>query len=335
MPEMDGYELLRNVRTAHPNITRIVLSGYAEEKLIFKVINTNLAKTFLSKPWKENDLLTAIKEIISVNEKLNNEQIKTILNSSNILTTIPELFYEINKLIEDENSDMDDIIRVISTDPVIAARILKTVNSSFFGVKTGSLKTAILNMGLLNIKTIIATTEIFSINEGYYEDLIWKHSSLTNILTIKLYEYLYKKRIPEIYSTVGLLHDIGKVAFFKLDGTKYKGVLKLKETHSDISLEVSEKNSFGFTHTEIGSILLSFWDMPSSIIEVALYHHTPELCSEQFKGIINIVNIAGFYSWQILNKNFSSELQEEIYEYFNVKKSDVDSFIQNINIEVS
>ncbi len=334
MPNMDGSELLKRVKGLYPDVVKVVLSGYADQKLIFKLINSNLAKAFINKPWKENELTETIHDIIEINEKLNNVDIKEMINSSNKLPTLSTIHTEISLLIEDESSEVDDIIKLINTDQVIASKILRVVNSAFYGVKTASIKTAVLNLGLTNLKAIIITSQVFDLGNDFYENLLWKHSSLTNKLTISIYEYIYKKKIPDIYATAGLLHDIGKVVLFKIFEGKYNKALLIKEDNPEIILSISEKNTFNFSHEEIGSILLNYWDLPAPIVEVALNHHNPEKSSKQFKDIVCVVHLADYYSWKNINSNFMTEVKEEAFNYLGVTENEINEFLKNKIFEV-
>ncbi|MBC8061312.1 MAG: HDOD domain-containing protein [Clostridiaceae bacterium] len=328
MPNMDGSELLKRVKYLYPNVVKVVLSGYVDQKIIFKLINSNLSKAFINKPWRENELIDTIHDIIEINEKLNNVDIIGIINSSNKLPTLPVMYNQISNLIEDEKSEVDDIIKLINTDQVIASKILRVVNSAFYGVKTASIKAAILNLGLANLKSIIITSQVFSLRDGFYENLLWKHSSLTNNLTIDIYEYIYKRKIPDIYATAGLLHDIGKVLLFNIFEGKYNKVLLMKEDNSDIVLSISERNVFNFNHEEIGSILLNYWDLPSSIVEVALNHHNPGKSSKQFKDIVCVVHLADYFCWKKLNTKFVTEVREEAFKYLGITENELAEFLK-------
>ena len=330
MPQMDGHELLKKVKYLYPTIIRVVLSGYTEQKLAFKIINTNLAKTFLNKPWKENELIETIESIISIHEKLNDDYIKKVLDSPNSIPTLPTIFSQISALIENDKSNIDDVIALINTDPVIASKIIKVVNSAFYGIKTASVKTAVLNLGLDNLKAVIITTEVFNPGDNYYEDLIWKHSSLTNKISIFIYEYIYKNKIPDIYSTAGLLHDLGRVVFFKLFKEDYEKVLKIKEEKSELILSVYEKNIFNFTHEELGASILDYWELPAPIVEVALNHHDLQKSSNQFKDIVYVVHLADYFSWLKINPKFLPEIKEEVFDYLGVNKLEIEELIRDI-----
>jgi HD-like signal output (HDOD) protein len=307
----------------------VALSGYADQKLIFKIINTNLAKAFLNKPWKENELNTTVRDIIQINERLNNDYVKNIIHSSNKLPTLPEIFKQINDLIEDDTSDLEVIVELINTDQVSASKILKVVNSAIYGVNTGSVKTAVLSLGLVNLKAIIATSELLVNGENHYENLLWEHSSMTNNMTMIIYEYIFKNEIPDIYSTTGLLHDFGKVVLYKIFEKKYERVLRMKEENPEFSLSMWEKNLFNFTHQELGASILNYWELPEPIVEVALNHHDPNLSSVKYKDIVSIVHIADCYSWQIIHNKFGAELKEEVFNYLKVTKEEIEKLLRD------
>lgn len=327
MPEMNGYDLLKRIKCINPDIIKIVLSGYADEKIIFKAVNNDIAKICISKPWENEDLIIKIRDIFETYDKLNNNNIKKLLASSNKLPTIPKLFSKINELIEDDNSKIEDIINLINKDQTTASKILKTANSSFYGIKTGSIKTAVMNLGLLNLKSIIVSNELFGLEDGYYKNLLWEHSNLTNILSTEFYQKVYKKKIPDQYSTAGLLHDIGKVILLKLFDEKYENLLKLKDKNVDMSLQIEEKNTFEFTHEELGSFILNWWQLPYPIVEVAINHSHPFNSNKLYRDIVCIVHLADYYSWKVLYKSFMPKVDNEVYKYLNISKQDCEDII--------
>lgn len=331
LPGMDGIAFLKKVKSLYPGIIKLVSSKVINEKLINRIVNSNLAKAFLSKPWEENELITTIKDLIEINKKINNEYIKNIIYSSNKLPTLPVIYSEINKLIEDDRSDIEDIINLINTDQVTAARVLRVVNSSFYGIKTGSVKTAILNLGLLSLKSVIITSEIFKTEECAYVDLLWKHSCLTNIMTIILYEYVYKKPIPDMYYSAGLLHDLGKVVLYKIFELKYEKTINLKAENPEISLSACERNVFNFDHEELGATILSNWELPSSIVEISLNHHCPEKGTKQHRDILSIVHIADYYSWKQIDERYLPQLKVQAFDYLGVEQKDIAELLKDVN----
>lgn len=321
MPEMDGYELLKRVKYIYPNIIRIVLSGYVHKALMFKCINENIARIYINKPWVKEDLINKIRDILDTSDKLNDSNLKDILESTNKLPTIPTLFAKINKLIEDDNSSIDEIVTLINKDQTIATKILKTINSAFYGIKTGSVKTAVVNLGLINLKSLIAYVDIFDFdNDSEYKSLLWEHSNLVNTLTVEFYEKINKKKIPEQYSSAGLLHDIGKVILLKMFKEEYESILKMKDENNKVDISICEKNIFHFTHEEVGSYILNLWQLPYPIVEVSLKHSNPLTASNSNKNIACIVNLADYYSWKILHPQFMTNVSNEVYKYLGITK---------------
>jgi HD-like signal output (HDOD) protein/ActR/RegA family two-component response regulator len=333
LSKFDGVTFLKKAKSLYPGVIKIVSSEIVNENFINRMIDSNLAKAFLSKPWKENELINTIKDLIEIDKIINNEYINNIIYSSNKLPTLPAIYTEISKLIEDEKSDIEDIIDLINTDQVTAARILKVVNSSFYGIKTGAIKTAILNLGLISLKSVIISSEIFKVEGSEYIDLLWKHSCLTNIFTIFLYEYIYKKPIPDMYYSAGLLHDLGKVVLYKIFELKYEKIINFKAENPEISLSVYEKNMFNFNHGELGATMLSHWELPSSIVETTLKHHCPEEGTKQHKGILSIVHIADYYSWRQLDYKYLPELKQEAFDYLGVKQDDISELLISVLLD--
>ncbi|MBC8059369.1 MAG: HDOD domain-containing protein, partial [Clostridiaceae bacterium] len=175
------------------------------------------------------------------------------------------------------------------------------------------------------------TSEIFKV-EGYeYVELLWKHSCLTNIMTILLFEYIYKKQIPDRYYSAGLLHDLGKVVFYKMFEFKYEKLISLKVQNAETSLSACERNVFNFTHEELGATILSHWELPSAIVEVALYHHCPEKGTKHHRDILSIVHLADYYSWKQLDDKYLPELKQQTFEYLGVEQKDIEELLKDIN----
>jgi len=332
MPQMNGYELLKKVKHLYPDIIRIVLSGYTDNSSMIRCVSENIAQLYVNKPWDKEEFIDIINKLFDTSDKLNHETFKKLVENTDKLPTIPTLFFQINKLMEDDYSSIDDIINLINKDQTMAFNILRTINSAFYGIKTGSIKTAVLNLGLENLKSIIAAIELFNINSSdFYMKLLWEHSYFTNIITIKLYEYIFKKKLPQQYSSAGLLHDIGKVVLLKLFNLEYVAFLKIKDNNRDLDLLTYERNFFKYTHEELGSYILNWWQLPSPIVETALRHTKPLSSSKMYRDIVCIVHLADYYSWKLLHPNFMPTINEEVFSYLKIEKNECENIINNCN----
>ncbi|HEY5525845.1 MAG TPA: response regulator, partial [Clostridium sp.] len=98
MPKMDGYELLNKVKELSPLTIRLILSGYTDEKIVFKSIYSNLAKLFITKPWKQDDFRKAIDDVFKTEDLLSNNISLTHIKEIGKLPTIPSLLKKVNEL---------------------------------------------------------------------------------------------------------------------------------------------------------------------------------------------------------------------------------------------
>ena len=335
MPEMDGYELLKKIKNLYPSVIRIILSGYSDEDIIYKSIHSNLVKLYIFKPWKTEELKNTIDDIFKIREFLNNKNILDIINSINNLPTIPNTYLKLTDAI-DHDLYLEDITKIIEGDPSVSSQILHIANTAFYGIKTGSIKNAILNLGLSNIKNIVLTSEIFNnctlaSNE---KETLWKHSSLTNKLLIEMYKSLLNKAIAEDCYSAGLLHDIGKILIASNFPDQYKQFSSLKKLKSDSPEYELEKDLFNITHNELGAYLLNWWEIPSSIVEVALFHDEPEKSTALNKELVSMTHLANHYSWRIIDKDHFSPLNKNIFNYIGFTEENCENFIKSVSSEV-
>lgn len=335
MPEMDGLKFLTIVKERHPEVIRLALSAYVEENLILKYLSNNIAKVILAKPWKEHEIEGAIDQIFESYEKLNSRELIDFIQNGNQLPAMPSIYKKISNMLKDEDTDAERISEEISTDMAMASKILKVANAAFYGIKTGSLKSAIVNLGLRNIKNIISTIELLDMgSDNKYRDILWNHSNLTNLYMAQLYKSLTGSRIPDQYSAVGLLHDTGKAVMIKIHIKEYGKVFRMLEENPDIDSIESEKSIFGVDHQEIGAYVLNWWDMPEPVVHAALYHHEPEKANPAYREMVYITHIADYFSWKNVYDRMTPHLYEKAFSYFNTSYEKCENMISSMELRV-
>lgn len=336
MPNMDGYQLLKKVKEKHPLVLRLVLSGYAEEKVVFKALRNNLAKFYLLKPWNNRKFIQIIDQVFQIESMIKDETILAIINNLEDIPTIPTLYHKLCSLIE-QDADIKAITKVIEEDPAVASKILHIANSAFYGVKTGSINQAILYLGLTNIKSIVLTTSVFNSlkmdSPSLDKDLLWKHSCICNKMVSLFYKNLLGKNLLDTYMSAGLLHDIGRIALFNNFGEKYRNVLKIMNDHGGISIIEAEREIMSISHQEIGAYLLNWWELPQPIVESALFHHNPLDEIIIYKELVCVVHIADCYSWMLLGKDKLSYLSKNSFEFLGVSEESFRKLVSEMKME--
>jgi len=133
MPEMDGAELLKNVKKLYPQTVRFILSGYSDKDMILRTLGTT--DQFLVKPINADSLEKIISRALDLLESVKDNDIRAFVSKIESLPTMPELYKKLKVLLESSTSSFSDIAKIISKDVSMTAKILQLVNSSFFGLR--------------------------------------------------------------------------------------------------------------------------------------------------------------------------------------------------------
>lgn len=211
------------------------------------------------------------------------------------IATLPEITLKIVELVEDPKSTAQDLHKVISNDPALCSRILKVVNSSFYGLpgQIASINRAIVMLGLNAVKNIAIAASLAKLFRGgeltarFSAKDLWTHSTLT-AAAAKITADSLKLGISDEAFLAGLMHDIGLMVEMQFDRSKLIDVMEKVSVDSTgcptIDLMELESEFFGANHQEFGAGLCEKWKFPKSFMTVTGYHHRPmELPPDQRK----------------------------------------------------
>lgn len=186
-----------------------------------------------------------------------------------------------------------ELAQIIETDQAFTARILKLVNSPFYGFagRIVSVEEAITMLGMNTIHQLLLTTSLLNTikidNRALDLNNFWIHSFGVGVIAKRM---LFKrnKEIQNEGFMGGILHDIGRLIFVKMDPAKFIDFY----THQNmvIALE-AEKKYWQIDHQKLGEILANKWNFPPSISTTIAFHHTPDEAPEH-KLLVSAVHIA-------------------------------------------
>ena len=320
MPYMNGHELLQTVRAKYPLTMRVILSGYAQEKEIFRALQDGSAMLYLLKPWDNDQLKGIITRLFSAAELLHNEKLLVFANSLASLPTLSSIYNQLWDLIA-HDADLKQIAAVIEEDPATAAKILHIVNSAFYSVRTGSIWKAVTYLGLSNLRSIILSTLVLESEQeqqGCLDNaVVWQHASLTNKLTTAIYSQLLQEKIPDDAATAGLLHNVGRILLMsacQADEEEIKNGIACRLS----TAYAAECSHLGFSHQEAGGYLLNLWGLPQSLVEVALFHHIPLASQVSDKKLLSVVHIARYHAWRLLDSAEVPVLDEHCFVFLGI-----------------
>lgn len=202
------------------------------------------------------------------------------------IATLPEVTVKIIELVENPSSSAQELHEVISQDPALCSRILKVVNSSFYGLpgQIGSINRAIVLLGLNAVKNIAIAASLAKLYRGgelcpsFAARDVWQHSGAVAVATKMLTDTL-KIGMPDEAFLAGLMHDIGVMVELQFDRAKLIEVIEQlgvdrNGVPGNNMLEV-EDQVFGANHQDFGAGLCAKWKFPASFGMVARFHHAP------------------------------------------------------------
>jgi HD-like signal output (HDOD) protein len=219
------------------------------------------------------------------------------------IATLPEITVKVVELVEDPKSTAQDLHKVISGDPALCSRILKVVNSSFYGLpgQIGSINRAIVMLGLNAVKNIAIAASLAKLFRGgdltptFSAREIWTHSNLTAAASKMIANSLRLGLADEAF-LAGLIHDIGLMVEMQADRTKLIDVLRRvgADTKGVPATDMIEAENavFEANHQEFGAGLCEKWKFPKSFTIVTGYHHRPLEVPVENRTLVSIVYIA-------------------------------------------
>jgi putative nucleotidyltransferase with HDIG domain len=222
------------------------------------------------------------------------------------ISKLPALPVTVSKILEianNPNISPVDLNRVISLDPVLMARVMKLINSAYYGLsnQVTSLARAIIMLGINTVKNLALSTAVLG-NLSKKENFqalnmngFWRHSLAVGVLS-KLIARTRNvdPKILEEYFIAGLLHDIGKIPLNNTLTTEF--VQAMSQADRDRSpLFQTEEENIGFDHCRAGLIIGSEWKFGGEILETIKCHHAPESCAQEHIDLVYTVAIANYY----------------------------------------
>ncbi|MCX7101490.1 MAG: HDOD domain-containing protein [Methylobacter sp.] len=225
---------------------------------------------------------------------LKNEKLIALVEK---MPAFPKSVQQVVQLTSDINASAKDIVRVIECDPVMTVKILKAINSSFYGLpqKITSVQRAVVHIGMNTIKNIalgVAAMGMLNPNNkaNFNTSNFLLHSLTTAAISKILAERIGLKstQCSDCF-VAGLLHDFGKVVFAEFMPAEFKLALeKSKELH--LPLHQTELEFIGLNHAQAGKMLAERWELSDLLIDAIAEHHTLEASDNVLRDCVFAAN---------------------------------------------
>ena len=226
-----------------------------------------------------------------------NQDLKDRIRGCTSLPSLPAAAMSVLKLTENDATGMGELAKIISVDAALSARILRAINSSFYGLnqKVTSINQAVVLLGLHAVKTLVLgfslVNNLAAQKSGFDHLAYWRRSMYSATAARVIAGRVLPSRADDCF-VAALLMDLGSLVLDQVLGAQYSSVYERARNHND--LLILETHELGMTHAEAGGVLADHWKLPE-ILRVAIEHHHGAQAVEDFvsRKVCGVVGLAG------------------------------------------
>ena len=270
--------------------------------------------------------------------------IEEILNDEFRLPSLPSIAMRILSAVKTDEASLGELAKIVSSDPALAARVLKISNSSFYTLpqKVDSIQKALTILGTETLKNIALSFVIVRCMQtndgsGFNFDYFWRRA-VTAAVASDLISNAIDQKSDDIFITA-LLQDIGIVVLYLCMTEEYLKVLDNKRA-TGISVVEAERKVFNFDHQDVGTQILQKWGLPESIYLPIRYHHNSSNIPENCKQKAQIVWLAdrmssAYHGAQCADKiNDINDTLGKFYEFNDEEIGRIIDAVANKSVEI-
>lgn len=255
------------------------------------------------------------------------------------LPSLPAVALRVIELTSDANVGMDELAATIQNDQGLSAKVLKTVNSSYYGLrkKCGTIKQAIIVLGLSTVKSLtLGFSLVSSVNlkdkEGFDHNEYWRRGLFTAVASRSIARIACPNYQDEAFLG-GLLQDVGMVALYETLKQRYVRVLE--QTGGDHrKLAGFELTEFELQHPDIGAMMATRWKLPEELIQPVKYHERPSAGPNGELGLLVRAVGLGNIVADALTSEDTQAIMRRYYkrakEWFNLTDSQADDVFKEV-----
>lgn len=215
-------------------------------------------------------------------------RLEDLLSTVHRLPVFPSVALQVLTLSPDDETSLEQVEALVSSDQVLAGKIIELANSSLLSPARpiSTIPQALCYVGLERARRLVIAQVFRPVygSPGLYK--LWKHSIQSAIMAERLACTCRRASGPEAF-LAGLMHDVGRLALHRLGGPEGQAYASLRDLGADAVF--AELVLCGFDHGLAGSEILRGWSFPAQLVEAVRDHHSPLVAREPLAWILHVV----------------------------------------------
>jgi HD-like signal output (HDOD) protein len=267
------------------------------------------------------------------------DELKALVENIEDLPTLPAVVTRIVGMVEDPNTSAEDVNEVISQDPALTAKILKLVNSAFYGFsrRISTVTEAVVILGFNTVKSLALSASVFEVFEGegseHFDRVgLWEHSIATGVAGEMAANRIRYPNVEEVM-VAGILHKIGQVVIDQYFHEELTRVIAYAREHDTTMLE-AEREILGVGHPRVGGWLAERWNLPAEISAAISYYHDPFEAPEDYRRLPMLIHVGDVLArtkhigWN--PDDVEPEFKEGVWDELGLEKEDIRSILDRL-----
>jgi putative nucleotidyltransferase with HDIG domain len=232
--------------------------------------------------------------------RLDPDQIERRLAACPRLPSLGSINAVLRELLDADQCYTSQVADVIRRDPSMTTRLLRLVNSVYYGLSTpvSSIEEAVFYLGVRQIRRLAIVTPVIEDLQklagrtGFPWREFWRHCIATAIMTREMLGEA-QAGSDEVDYVAGLLHDVGKIVMVAAFPEYFEQIqTRLHEEKLDLLL--LETETLGLNHCDLGARYLSAHKLPAATIQAVRFHHHPGSAATDIR-LVAAVQVADLF----------------------------------------
>ncbi len=261
------------------------------------------------------------------------------------LPTLPQVVTRIMSMMDDPDASAEDVNNVLERDPTLVAKILRLVNSAFYGLphKISNVRQAIVILGFSTVRSLAISAAVFDLfgdtnDQSFSRVKFWEHS--IGVASVAKLVGRREAGIDEETAFVcGLLHDLGKLVMDQYAPDEFAEIIRIAQEQSLSFRDAEAAVLLETTHAEIGGWLAEQWRMPDELIQGIRHHHSVP----KAEGLgARLASVCSFSDFVCLAKGIGASgnyappaLDPEAWARLSVDKGEMPHFVEILGEELA